>query len=142
VNSANVTLNQLSFRNGRGAISDIGENVTSLTVNGGTFTGNTAADGGAISVTLLESLEVKDASFDGNTATDAGVDGGGGGIFTLAQGTQLTGTAVTANRAGGGGGGIYNDGDEFSTVTLAASPVTRSRPDNCAPAGSISGCTG
>lgn len=39
----------------------------------------------------------------------------------------------------GSGGGIRNSG---VTVTLNDSTVRRNRPDNCAPLGSVPGCTG
>jgi hypothetical protein len=51
-----------------------------------------------------------------------------------------TGTDIIRNEAPGGGGGIYDE--STATVTLTTSPVTRNKPDNCEPPGSITGCTG
>jgi hypothetical protein len=75
---------------------------------------------------------------------DANLDGGG--IYNENGGTViLDGTTVTRNRAnllGGAstGGGIFNVG---GTVTLQnGSSVTDNTPDNCAPPGSVPGCSG
>ena len=56
-----------------------------------------------------------------------------GGALTLNR------SKVTGNTAGIHGGGIFKNG---GPVTLTASTVTRNTPDNCAPPGSITGCTG
>ena len=76
------------------------------------------------------------ASITGNTAGDS--NGTGGGISN--DGT-VTGTAtITGNSAGFDGGGIYV---EQGTVTLNdSSTITGNTPDNCAPPGSVPGCTG
>jgi hypothetical protein len=50
----------------------------------------------------------------------------------------LAGSTITGNTAGAGGG-IYLDS---GTVTLQDSTVSGNVPDNCAPPGSVTGCTG
>jgi predicted outer membrane repeat protein len=70
-----LTVNELNFRHGGGAIAviDLGQ----LTVNGGTFTGNSAADGGAIySNADISAPQINDATFARDTAT-----GSGGAIY-------------------------------------------------------------
>ena len=78
--------------------------------------------------------------------SDAG--GQGGGIYQEYSGPipnqflpamSLTGSQVLDNFAAAGGG-IYNTGG--GTVSPAHSAVARNRPDNCAPAGAVPGCTG
>jgi predicted outer membrane repeat protein len=126
--AASLTVSRLSFRNGNGAISMGGGQ---LTVNGGTFTGNTAADGGAISEPVVQTgyngPVVSNATFIANTATDSGgaiFDGDsplggiqatncvfsgnvaanfGGAIYDFATGESVTGSVFTGNRAGTGG---------------------------------------
>ena len=50
----------------------------------------------------------------------------------------LNGSTVSGNSASAGGGGIYNNG----TATLKSSAVSGNTPNNCAPPGSVAGCTG
>jgi hypothetical protein len=103
-----------------------------------------SADGGGI----YENDSGDDSSFlaISGTALFANRAGGhGGGLFNREAGTQLSDSAITANHAGGGGGGIYDDtafGAGDASVVLTGTPVTRNRPDNCEPAGSVSGCSG
>jgi predicted outer membrane repeat protein len=104
VDAGTLAVSNLNFSNGNGAISATEDG--SVTVQGGTFTGNSAANGGAISVnTGPGNLTVTDATFTGNTATDAG-----GAIYTseFAGNTTVTGSTFTRNKAGEIGGAIYN----------------------------------
>lgn len=72
------------------------------------------------------------SSVTGNTAV------AGGGIYTDQGAVSLTASSVTGNTATTRGGGIYvNSGG----VTLLASTVSGNTPDNCAPPGSVVGCT-
>jgi hypothetical protein len=48
---------------------------------------------------------------------------------------------ITSNRAAAGGGGIYDDGPNAISTLTTGSPAGN-KPDNCEPAGSITGCTG
>jgi predicted outer membrane repeat protein len=104
VDAGTLSVTDLNFTNGAGAIA-AAENA-SITVQGGTFTGNHAANGGAInSTTGMGSLTVTGAKFTGNTATQAG-----GAIYTneAAATTTVTGSTFTKNTAGEIGGAIYN----------------------------------
>jgi hypothetical protein len=88
-------------------------------------------------------LTLNKSKVDDNTA---GGDGGGiangvplggpnpvlGGPVTLNH-SQVTGNTATQ------GGGIFNFG---GTVKLSATPVTNNTPNNCAPPGTVPGCTG
>src|SRR4051812_31995007 len=97
-----------------------------------------AAGGGLLnhgSSATLDHSKVK-----GNTAAI------GAGIANLRFGPEapvpqltLTHTEVTHNVASVDGGGIFNDG---GSVTLHKSKVKKNTPDNCAPPGSVPGCTG
>lgn len=80
-----------------------------LTVTGGTFTGNNAVQGGAIATfisfgsTDTASLTVKDASFSGNSGTY------GGGIYIqtgATDKTEVSGSDFSGNTASWGGGAI------------------------------------
>jgi predicted outer membrane repeat protein len=81
--SGNLTVRMLNFINGNGAIC-VGHDAA-LTVDGGIFTGNRAADGGAIEDQSIGGPEVHGATFIANTATDSGgaicVDGEEGGVI-------------------------------------------------------------
>jgi len=103
VSTGTLTVTGLNFRHGNGAIAVTGSGL--LTVNGGIFTGNTAADGGAISdVTDLNGPVVTGAVFTRNTATDAG-----GAIYVSAAGggPRVTNSTFTRNTAAGDGGAIF-----------------------------------
>src|SRR5271155_1807424 len=67
VTAGAVALNQLSFTNGHRAITV--NNQAQLTVTGGVFSGNTAANGAAIDNTAATVVQVTGASFVDNTAT-------------------------------------------------------------------------
>ena len=74
ITAGTVTLNLLSFTNGEGAITV--DNLAQLTVTGGVFSRNTAADGAAIDNTGSTVVQVNGASFINNTAT-----GNGGAMY-------------------------------------------------------------
>jgi nitrous oxidase accessory protein NosD len=64
----------------------------------------------------------------------------GGGIFNNGGTVTLTGGSTINGNTASSGGGIDNGG---GTVTLTGgSRVTGNKPDNCAPPGSVSGCSG
>ncbi|MGY5125462.1 hypothetical protein [Streptomyces nigrescens] len=72
------------------------------------------------------------SSVTGNTAV------AGGGIYNDNGSVTLTASSVTGNQATASGGGIYvNSGG----VTLLGTSVSNNTPDNCAPSGSVIGCT-
>jgi predicted outer membrane repeat protein len=62
----------------------------------------------------------------------------GGGLYTDSGAVSLSASSVTDNTAATSGGGIYvNSGG----VTTLASTISGNTPDNCAPPGSVLGCT-
>ncbi|MGW7007031.1 hypothetical protein ACWGCW_30550 [Streptomyces sp. NPDC054933] len=87
--------------------------------------------GGGIT-NLGGTVSLVSSSVTGNTAV------AGGGIYTDNGAVSLTASSVTGNSATASGGGIYvNSGG----VTTLASTVSGNTPDNCAPSGSVLGCT-
>jgi predicted outer membrane repeat protein len=121
-------------RNTGGAINATWSNY-GATLTGTTFTGNT---GGAVNYSSFSgALTVTGDTFTGNSATAAG----GGIVNPAAFGTvTLTDSQVRGNSARSSGGAIYTSGPR--SVTLTGSLVQANRPDNCAPADSVPGCTG
>jgi hypothetical protein len=141
----------------------------SVTLNGSsTISGNTTkgGDGGGISLNT-GSLTLNDTS----TISDNSAGGDGGGAFIYAGAVTLNdSSSIRHNTAGWSGGGIYNLGGDAVTlndtssisantagidgggidnsqwagpVTLTgSSSITGNIPNNCAPPGSIAGCTG
>ncbi len=113
------------------------------TLTGDTFTGNSATSGGAV---LDEwHMGVSDTVFRGNKAS-----ADGGAIYQenlFGNGTLgISGGRITGNTAGGDGGGIYNAGPinpaGGSADVSPTTTVRNNQPDNCAPAGTVGGCTG
>lgn len=117
-----LTVSELNFRHGDGAIAVTDQ--AQLTVNGGTFTGNTAEDGGAIfSDAIPHAPQINDATFVRNTATgEGGADIGLGGA--IANYSQVTGVTVNGSvfigNKGADGGAIWDIGEagEISTSTF------------------------
>ena len=131
-NSAFVDIDGVTFQNADntsaapygGAIqNDVGG---TLTVTGSTFTGNTAADGGAIAngYSGTGTLNVSGSTFSGNTATE---DGG-----AIASGEQtgstatlvVTGSTFSDNEATNDDGGAIDSGDYQATGTLTVTSST------------------
>jgi predicted outer membrane repeat protein len=120
--SATLTVTSLNFINGAGAIAATQN--ASVTVQGGEFIGNQAANGGAInSTTGTGSLTVTDAVFSGNSATQAG-----GAIYTneAAATTTVTGSTFTKNTADQVGGAIYN----FFDMNVAGSTFAANQAED------------
>ena len=121
VDAGTLSVSNLNFSNGNGAIS--ATQGGSLTVHGGTFTGNSAANGGAIyAFGGAGNLTVTGAKFIMNTAT-----GAGGAIYSsLAAGsTDVTGDTFVTNTAGTVGGGVYNFYDtDVSNSTFSKNRAT------------------
>lgn len=93
-------------------------------VTGGTFTDNTAVEGGALWNSPAGVLTVTDASITDNTATGALADQGGGGIFTEGGDVTVTDSLIAGNSAtgaAGSGGGIQNIN---GTLTVTDSEVS------------------
>jgi len=106
VDSGALTVDKLNFRHGSGAISvsDFGQ----LMVNGGTFTGNSAADGGAIySDAEIYAPQLNGATFTGNSAT-----GDGGAIYNYSPAVAMVvdQCTFTGNKAAVSGGAIWEFG--------------------------------
>ncbi len=134
-----ATITGSSFtRNGAtnygGAIGNYDQHTT---ISNSTFTDNSAPNGGAVDNPGGGGGAVITGSFfTGNTATD----GDGGALYNGSDyTTTLTRSRVVGNTASDDGGGIYNDG---GSVTLNHTLLTRNKPDNCGPVGTIRGCTG
>ncbi len=92
-----------------------------LTITGGTFTDNAAADGGGLYI-ASGTVTITGGTISGNTATGSGTgngfggginngnsNGGGGGLFDNAKGLTITGTTFTGNQATSGSGGAIDD---------------------------------
>jgi hypothetical protein len=120
VTAGTVTLNRLSFTNGNGAITV--DNLAQLIVTGGVFSGNTAANGGAINNTAGTVVQVNGASFIDNTATG---DGGAMYVFT-ALGDQITDCRFLGNTAAGSGGAYWewSNGTTISGSTFGGNKAT------------------
>ncbi|WP_181764490.1 right-handed parallel beta-helix repeat-containing protein [Streptomyces albidus (ex Kaewkla and Franco 2022)] len=95
--------------------------------------GNTALQGGGIRQTLGATLRLTSSRVSDNIAVS------GAGISNNNSTATLVRSLVTNNTAITTGGGIVNE--NTGQVTLTASRVIRNAPDNCAPAGSVPGCT-
>ncbi|WP_262371122.1 hypothetical protein [Streptomyces sp. WAC01526] len=105
-----------------------------LSAVGTTLRGGSAVSpypGGGLS-NLGGTVSLLSSSVTGNTAV------AGGGIYNDNGSITLTTSSVAGNQATSSGGGIYvNSGG----VTLLATTVRDNSPDNCAPSGSVMGCT-
>nr|WTA00833.1 hypothetical protein OH820_35405 [Streptomyces sp. NBC_00857] len=104
--------------------------LAAVTVQGGKAVGDWG--GGGIS-NLGGTLSLVSSNVTGNSAI------AGGGIYTDNGGVSLTASSVTGNTATVSGGGIYKNS---GGVSLLASSVTGNTPNNCAPPGGVSFCTG
>jgi predicted outer membrane repeat protein len=105
VGSGALTVSELNFRHGDDAITVLDKG--QLTVNGGTFSGNTGANGGAINSTSDYVPKVSNAAFSRNTAT-----GYGGAISNhslTGSSVSVDGCTFTGNKAAYGGA-IYDFG--------------------------------
>jgi hypothetical protein len=124
-------------------------NTADLSIVSSTVTNNQAvgigadAFGGGIQTT--GNLNLSGSTVTNNTAGSQGGTALGGGVYNGPSATAtISGSSITGNTAAGfteAGGGIYNAGAP-GAVTIPGSSVTMNLPDNCAPAGSVPGCTG
>jgi len=101
------------------------EGGTNISVNGCTFTSNSAPYGGGIN---MENGSVVGCTFSGNTGT-----GTGGGGISMQNGSVLTSMFYGNTATGGGGGGIDTHGS--STVTNCIFRNNGSVSDNYGGAG-------
>lgn len=108
---------------------------------------NGTVEGGGLRNALGGTATLTRTPVSGNTADATGGTALGAGVFNGADSTtSLKRSPVKANtaRASGGsanGGGIFNEAS-LGAVTLTSSRVSGNRPNNCAPPGSVPGCTG
>jgi len=146
-----------------GGLYNSGAQPSQAQVTSTVFRGNSAQDGaGAYNADGM--LSFSDSMISGNEARASG-----GGIYDSGDprselgSVNLKDSEVTGNHAGAAGGGIYNDGGEVDaagtriavniaaaaggiadhgtvTVKLTGATVINNMPDNCEPAGSITGC--
>jgi predicted outer membrane repeat protein len=116
-------------------------NYEAATLTGDTFTGNSAAYGGAIDNEWHATAT--DTAFRRNKAST-----NGGAIYQdnyFGDGTlSIVGGRIAGNTAGGDGGGVYNATPHVGSVASISPSTTvrNNQPDNCAPTGSVGGCTG
>jgi hypothetical protein len=152
LNSSQVDNNTTSFTGGAGIVNHGTMTLNKSEVNGNTAagTGLLASGGGIINAQGPPGavgsaiLTLNNSMVNNNTA--GGVGGGiangvplpGGPIPIVGGPVTLNHSQVTGNTAARGGG-IFNFG---GTVTLSATSVTGNNPDNCAPPGTVPGCTG
>jgi hypothetical protein len=120
----------------------IGSNGGTVTLNdSSSISGNTAVtEGGGVSVIAAASVTLNDSSsISGNTAGTLG-----GGIYNVGNSsvTLNDSSSITGNTAGADGGGIYNDVFAGPVTLNDSSSITGNTPNNCAPPGSVVGCTG
>jgi hypothetical protein len=108
----------------KGQLSAVG-----ITVRGGSAV--TPFPGGGIS-NLGGTVSLLTSSVTGNTAV------AGGGIYTDNGTVSLVASSVTGNTAVSSGGGIYVNSGGASALGTGVSGNT---PDNCAPSGTVTGCT-
>jgi predicted outer membrane repeat protein len=139
-----------------------------LTAKFVTFRRNHAAAGGAVFAGGLLTLD-SSIFLSNRAAGSAGLAGDGGGLYAVSHLVRATGLTLRNNwsRGAGGavylaaavrsalfqravifgnrsgsGGGIENSGGSTATVHLASSTITQNTPSNCAPSGSVPGCSG
>ena len=143
LNFGMLTLNGTSSVSGNTARQDSGGILSvsgSVTLNDtSSITDNSAPNGGGI-LNLAGSVTLNNSgSITGNTAGSVG-----GGIYNLFGTVTLNNSgSITGNTAGTDGGGIYNNFTFGGSVTLNdTSSITNNNPNNCAPPGSVPGCTG
>lgn len=108
----------------------------SISITGATISGNTSGGFGGGIDSFLSTLTVTSSTISKNEARR------GGGLYSTTGTARLVGARVTANTATGGpgsGGGIFESSGE---VRLTGGSVTNNTPENCAPPGSVPGCTG
>lgn len=135
--SSSISGNTTTSRDGGG----ISLNSGTVTLNDtSTISDNTAPGDGGGAFIFAGSLTLDDSSsIRHNTAGWSG-----GGIYDLGgDAVTLNDTStITANTAGVDGGGIDNSQWAGPATLNDSSSITGNTPDNCAPLGSVAGCTG
>lgn len=111
---------------------------STATLTHSTVKDNTALFGGGITNEGAATLNLDHSTVRGNTASLRGGGIDNGGTATLSHSTVERNTSL----GGPGSGGGINQQSPSATVTLIQSQVRNNTPDNCAPPGSVPGCTG
>jgi predicted outer membrane repeat protein len=148
IGASSFTKNQATMATSQGGA--IYQTTGGMTIYDTTFSGNSAAQGGAILSSAGEKLTLTYNSFDNNTATV----NGGGALYTASE-TVIINTTFSNNKAEGNGigGGIAmlsatsymsfatfsnnsassggNLAVDFSTLELKSSILNQGVPDNC-----------
>ena len=116
VNSGATLQNNLSTYGYGGALYII--DTTNVTINGGTFSNNSAPTGGAINIRGA-SVNIKGGTISNNSSTT----GSGGGIFVETADSVLTvqGGTISENTATADGGGIFMHGN--STLNISGGTI-------------------
>jgi hypothetical protein len=113
-------------------------NEGSLTATNLIVSDNVSGVGGG-GIANTQSLELRDTIVVRNKVEGIG---NGGGILNGGDGTvTLTDCDVIQNRSSLVGGGIFQDGS-VDSVMLNNSLILGNDPDNCAPSGAVSDCSG
>ncbi len=107
--------------------------VGTANLNSVSVRGNTALVGGGIRNPNGSTLNLRSTTVSDNIAVSGAGISNNNSTATLVRSLVTNNTAITA------GGGILNEAN--GQVTLTDSRVVRNTPDNCAPAGSVPGCT-
>jgi predicted outer membrane repeat protein len=103
-----------------GAIGHFG---TIATIEGSTFSGNSASQGGAIYSTAL--LNVVNSTFSANAGTS------GGGAIYAATGDATISFSTFADNTAPFGAGVYNDSGGSGTMTVSSSLFAGNPDGNC-----------
>ncbi|MFI0817136.1 right-handed parallel beta-helix repeat-containing protein [Streptomyces sp. NPDC021098] len=123
-------LNNRAVTNNGGGLEN---RVGTATLESVSIRGNSAIFGGGLRNVNLSTLNLKSTTVRDNIAER------GAGLANNASTATLVRSLVTRNIAITAGGGIYIEGD--ADTTLTDTRVVNNRPDNCAPEGSVPGCT-
>ena len=120
---ADVTLSDMTIRNGKADSGGGIDNLGTLTLNDVIIGGNTATNGGGIENDGIVTIGPESHVIN-NTATN------GAGIYNYANGlvTVLTGSSIENNKATGSGGGVYNGGS--GKVTVSGGSITCNTASN------------
>lgn len=118
---------------GGGGIYNDGSN----TIQNSIIRANTAnTNGGGLYNGQGGRTEAISTTIDQNTA-----GANGGGVFNASDGRLVLDHTLIDHNTAASGGGLYNAGLS-SRVTLLVSLIVNNTPNNCAPPGSVTGCTG
>lgn len=122
-NDVNGTAGTANPGNG-GALHVTGMSGTTVTINGGTISNNSAArEGGGLWGQSGSTLTVQNrTTIDGNIAAGAATDDGGGGVFNNGGTLNISTATISNNNAtgtAGTGGGILNVSSGTMTVTTS-----------------------